>query len=44
VTAAATNKDLMSEDGIEDAFDVNFFSLLFFFNKKNKIFFFLGVK
>jgi hypothetical protein len=33
VTAAATNKDLLSEDGIEDAFDVNFFSL--FFNKKS---------
>ena len=23
MTAAATNKDLMSEDGIEDAFDVS---------------------
>jgi len=28
VTAAATNKDLMSEDGIEDAFDVSFFMIL----------------
>ena len=31
VVAAITNKDLMSEDGIEDAFDVKF--LIFFLKK-----------